>query len=458
MRVIVFGVGAYYRDRREKLCKHVEIIAYVDNNSSLWGNKIDHVIITRPEKVLDLDYDAIILMSVHAYEMRMQLLDIGVQDNKIMNYSQLLSHIDKEIMICYYSGQNQENAEKVAIATLQLTYHGGILAAYYLAQVLKKKNYNVFIIVPPNIDENLLQEMNANGCNVIICGQLISAGYDEMPWLDDFKYIIINTFQMIHLASAISMRRQIVWWLHEPEYVYKELQDERYLAEKNMDGSFGKNMKIFAVSNIARSTFEKYYSEQEVDLLLPCIPDVEIEPKRVKKNCLIFAVIGGISENKSQLHFLKAAERLENRAEIEFWLIGDIPETTYVDEVKALATKMPEVKLLGVKSRIEMEELLQQIDVVVCASKEETLSLTIVEGMMHKKICITSDTAGIADFIRDGENGFIYESQNNGHLAEKMQWVISNEDKLNDMRQAARKTYEDFFSPEVMEKRIECIF
>lgn len=74
------------------------------------------------------------------------------------------------------------------------------------------------------------------------------------------------------------------------------------------------------------------------------------------------------------------------------------------------------------------------------------MSIVIAEGMMNKKICITNDNTGIAEFIEDGKNGFIYKAGNDEDLLEKLRYVISNFDKLDDMRNKARQTYEHSFS------------
>lgn len=94
------------------------------------------------------------------------------------------------------------------------------------------------------------------------------------------------------------------------------------------------------------------------------------------------------------------------------------------------------------------------IDVVVCAS-EETLSLTIVEGMMNSKICITTDNTGIAEYIEDGVNGFICKAGNADSLAEKMKYIIDHFNELDEVRKNARKTYEKFFTLDILGENLE---
>ena len=89
MKVIFFGTGSYYRNKKSSLkaTLAVEIIAFIDNNSSLWGTEKDGIIIGAPEDVLQAEYDYIVLMSdVYHKEMRVQLLELGVLENKILEF------------------------------------------------------------------------------------------------------------------------------------------------------------------------------------------------------------------------------------------------------------------------------------------------------------------------------------------------------------------------------------
>lgn len=90
--------------------------------------------------------------------------------------------------------------------------------------------------------------------------------------------------------------------------------------------------------------------------------------------------------------------------------------------------------------------MLAKSDVVICASREETMSAVIIEGMMLGKICITTDNTGIADYIVDGINGFIYNASDAQSLANKMMYIMENYNDLSSIKSNARETYEKYFS------------
>lgn len=98
------------------------------------------------------------------------------------------------------------------------------------------------------------------------------------------------------------------------------------------------------------------------------------------------------------------------------------------------------------------------IDVIVSASRMDSLPIVMTEGMMYEKVCIASDMTGTSDYIENGKNGFIVPCENIDALCERMEWIIDNQDRLSDIRKKARKTYEDYFTMEQFEMRLEKMF
>ncbi len=71
-------------------------------------------------------------------------------------------------------------------------------------------------------------------------------------------------------------------------------------------------------------------------------------------------------------------------------------------------------KMLGLESMIQfrghtdsIEEVWKNHDALILPSRHEGLPITIVEAMLCHRAVITIDVGGNAEFIRDGENGFI---------------------------------------------------
>ena len=302
----------------------------------------------------------------------------------------------------------------------------------------------------------MLEEIADDNYSVILCPSLYYISDTELFWIKQFDFVLVNVFQMLQCACEISRVKPVLWWVHEPLSLYNTRHSyDEYDSLKAM-----KNVHVYAVSKVAKKNFEYYYPDKVSGILSLGIPDEYIE-KSQKNNAdkkFVFATIGGISEIKGQIFFAKAVGyfSLEERSNAEFWIIGKTNENTlYYQKLKQACSFIPQIKFVGELTREELRCKYREIDVVVCASLEETLSMAVIEGMMHKKICITTSNTGIAEYIDDGVNGFICDVGDSVQLYERMSWIMKNRNNLDNIRINGRKTYEEYFSMEQFGDRLE---
>ena len=78
MKILVFGSGKLYQKEKSYLASNADIIAIIDNNKSLYSKHINGVPVISPYDIKQYDYDKIILVSIHANEMKKQLLRLGI--------------------------------------------------------------------------------------------------------------------------------------------------------------------------------------------------------------------------------------------------------------------------------------------------------------------------------------------------------------------------------------------
>ncbi|MDR7813501.1 glycosyltransferase family 4 protein [Lacrimispora sp.] len=441
--VIIFGTGLFYIRRKDALPEKTKIIAFIDNNIAIQGKYVDEVLVYDPQIVSKMNYDIIILASINPVEMKDQLLLLGVQKEKIMFWEQYVSSKSHGI-IKKYEIDIEQCEKKVLLIVPIINYAGGFLTALYAALAFRSKGYYV-VIASPAANHQTITEVNKYGINVWLCPSLPYIEEIEMKWIEEFDFVLANSLQNMLCANRINkMKKKVLWWLHEHSGQYKDIIEQ---YENEIDVSSFKNMNIFAVSNLARKNFLKYYPNHKIRTLTFGLPDFYNEINSYHKK-IIFAIIGNISELKNQKELIYALKKLSPQEieKIECWIIGRDGGIKYREEINEMIKSIGQIKLFGELSRKEIEKVFQQIDIVVCSSLEETMSITIVEGMMNNKICITNNNTGIADFIQNNENGFIYEAGNVDDLLLKIKYVIQNFGSLDLMRKKARITYEKFFS------------
>ena len=75
------------------------------------------------------------------------------------------------------------------------------------------------------------------------------------------------------------------------------------------------------------------------------------------------------------------------------------------------------------------------------------------EAMMHSVPCIVSNATGTAAYIHNGEDGFVFPTEDVQTLAERIEWCVTNKAELGSIGKNARKLYEKYFSMSAFEKR-----
>lgn len=457
MRIVIFGAGGFYREKREELLSYTDAVrvACIDNNRQLHGTDIDGIPILPVERIAELDYDRIIIMSIWVGEMKKQLLDAGVDAGTIWTWQRFRSE-QLRGSFQFYAGKWKSHIKKkkILLITTDLNYNGGTLAAVYAGKELQDRGYGV-TLASPGGNEDFIRETGEEGLDIMICRALPYLFEEELSFVGQFDLVIVNVFQMICAANEISRIKPVIWWIHEPSGLYQASLEsfEEYTAEDWMDG-----VNIYAVSRIAQRNFNCHFPDRIKDVLSYGIPEKKEHLLQHKdKTEIVFAVIGAVTETKGQDIFLEAVHKLDDSQKscVEFWLIGNIRENPFCNQLEQEIEKEPSVKLLGEMTRKEIQNAYGQIDVLVCPSREDSLPIVVAEAMMYGKPCIVSDSVGTVDYISHGENGLICETGDAQDLAEKINWAFQNRDKLQQIGANGRLVYEKYFTMECFGDRLE---
>lgn len=88
IKVICFGAAGGGKRLFDEISKKYEIVAFTDNDSRKWGNRLNGLPIIKPEECISsLYYDYVVITSAPGlFTIQKQLLDMGVPDNKILSY------------------------------------------------------------------------------------------------------------------------------------------------------------------------------------------------------------------------------------------------------------------------------------------------------------------------------------------------------------------------------------
>lgn len=79
----------------------------------------------------------------------------------------------------------------------------------------------------------------------------------------------------------------------------------------------------------------------------------------------------------------------------------------------------------------EIEKYYQTIDVLINATKSETVGMTTIESLASGRPVIGSNSGGTKELIANESFGFLFESQNSDDLSSKIEQYFANENNFN---------------------------
>ncbi len=137
--------------------------------------------------------------------------------------------------------------------------------------------------------------------------------------------------------------------------------------------------------------------------------------------------------------FVRAIARLSEKYEVSGTIIG---ECTTSDNEALLAEVSHLASLLRMEERVQIKLNLPYSDVqseyvrhdlFVLPSRDEPAAVSPLEAMSHSLPVICSDSNGTQCYIRPGENGYIFRTDDLDDLVKCMERIISDRDRLKQM-------------------------
>lgn len=444
MKIVLFGAGGFLQNCRERIEKlpNTEVIKIIDNNNRLIGSEVMGI---RVSSVNDLQepYDYIVITSNYAVEIEKQLLEIGIDENKIKRFVEYESLINKDNKELFTTNDGRiHNGKSVVAISPILEFNGAFIALVDLMEYLSVElNYKT-IIASPRKRDNVVEYLLEKGIGVIVDPYI---EYERNPILEVEDYYIVNTLLMRKCLKYLNPNKTI-WWLHESAISYEiekgiwgDLQDEVYT-----------NAKTYCVSAKERAVFEKYFPKNKAGIFEYGISDEaaygeQVQPKANEK--IVFAIIGFIANIKGQDILINAVNKLSKDYidKFELWIIGDNDDKNYMAELSQ-SVHTENVKFFGGVSHEEMKKLYKDIDVVVSSSRQDSLPIVVTEALTNSKICIISDAIGTVNYLKDGIDAFVFESENVADLADKMMYVIDNYNQAREIGRQGRNVFEKHFT------------
>lgn len=465
VKIAIFGTGQYYRTLKEKFFQY-QVVALVDNNREKWYTQVDRVEVIPPAELPKLvcDYIVLTVAPETAQQMEQQCLTLGIPQEKLIYCYDFLEAgypvekpalrplLTRSLSIEYNAEIPPVRGKRILMLTHEYSYTGAPLVLYYGAKILRRHGYQITVLSYSDgpLREDFLREGIAAGLQT----DYRKPDENFAAWMDSFDLVFANTLTYYYWVDHFNQSgTPFLLWLHESREAYE------WLGPRNMPQEAKGNIQVCCAGPLALRFARQYMPGVPSRLFHYGIPDFtegQQAPASKAHGRLTLAVIGSVYPRKAQDVVVQAAKLLpkEDWDKARIWIIGGILKQDFYDALCKEMKDLPGVTYLGAFSHDRMEELYQDIDMVVCPSREDPLPVTVTEAMILGKPSIVSTMTGTADLITNRKDGLICETEDPQSLADCLHWVITHPEALPAMGKKARTLYDRYFSMQVFEDNL----
>lgn len=162
---------------------------------------------------------------------------------------------------------------------------------------------------------------------------------------------------------------------------------------------------------------------------------------------------------KGPIEFLKMAKKvIENYNDVRFILAGPCRSAAFDKHIKDFIRQERLTNLVDMRGGIygaQKEKFFQETDIFVLPSHSEASPLVNLEAMQWGLPIISSGAGSIPEIVREGINGYIVDPKDIEQLADRVLRLVKDSELRKKMGKAGREIYEEFFTIQAYEKRLE---
>lgn len=235
---------------------------------------------------------------------------------------------------------------------------------------------------------------------------------------------VIYTAHGFHFYNGASKKNWLLFYTVE-KYLSKytdaliTINEEDYNCASNGNFKTGKIYKIHGVG-------------VDVDKFTPLATNEKAKLRKsfgFSENDFLIIYPADFCYRKNQAMLLKAFARVSKKYPNARLLLCGLD--TESDELKNLAASLGAgsgVSFMGY--RRDINELVGMSDVSVSSSRQEGLPVNIIEAMAMGNAVVATNVRGNNDLVKDGENGFLVESDNSEQMSHRLIELIENRELL----------------------------
>jgi len=156
----------------------------------------------------------------------------------------------------------------------------------------------------------------------------------------------------------------------------------------------------------------------------------------ISGNEKVVTCIASLTAHKNHRNLINAFQNIFNA---KLLIVGEGPLREELEDLVQNLSLTDRVSFLGIRQ--DVGRIFSASEICVLSSTREGLGLSLIEAQRAGIPSVATDIGGIPEVIDDGVNGFLVESDNPEELAEKINFLLENDEKRKVMGQAAREKF-----------------
>jgi glycosyltransferase involved in cell wall biosynthesis len=338
---------------------------------------------------------------------------------------------------------------KVCYVITKLELGGAQKVALYIAKNIDKNVFNSFIIsgfgglLDDDVRKNLKFYQLRNFVRQISPIKDIKTFIDIYLILKKEKPDIVHTHSskagiIGRLVAKLAGVKTIVHTIHG--YGFNETQNcfikRLYIFLEKFCALFSNKLIVVTKEDIKKGLHYKISKENKFILIRAGVDTSSYknfisgkkfkESIRLNENTKIVITIGPFKPQKNLKDFINVANEVtKSIKDVVFIIVGDGEQRKDLESLIKKFNLVTKVILLG--WRADIANILTSSDIFVLTSLWEGLPCSILEAMCCAKPIVTNAIDGIKEIVLDNKTGFLMEPNNYKQMAEKVKYLLLNE-------------------------------
>lgn len=335
------------------------------------------------------------------------------------------------------------NNRRILIVTHQLEYTGSEHSLLRMCQVLQSQD--VSVDVWSYSDGGFRKKLDNIGIGVEIVDPRSFLSLEMQERIKEYDLTISNTALTYSFIVASQNLVRTIWYIREAQNLPLMLPGNKGLLKCLLNAK-----NIYCVSEYAQDFIVANYNKQ-VRVLHNCVEDefqkLNISKNINKGNTIKFLTLGTIEKRKGYdvlLHaYLGLEKSYRDKSEIHFagrLMPFEWAKRFHEPFLSEIENKEGIYYHGEITDRNVILRLIDEADVIVIPSRDESCSLVALEGAMMGKPLIVTENVG-AKYLVNDLNGWIVKTGDKESLRKVFKEIIDNPKRLKGMGVASRVGY-----------------